>query len=530
MKKNSMKTFQRLVSKGLFSAMALTAGSVLTLDLPSSVVQAASVKEQALPLGNSNLEETRDQTKITHGLTYTHIIRGASSEKDVFIIDVGFYKTKEEANKVKIQLDSKGYESKVKKISERPADDHEQGPLGYLVRVGSFKSERDANKLRDELKGKGYGNSRVVFSAEDGGKSTGPWVVNILEIDPKKFKGKVLPELGTEIVPGKEKLTSISARTGAIATVNGGYFVMGPSDGTEGDLAGASMIGGELISEAVNGRTSLVLSGNRAQIASVETKLSVTASDAAKRELDGLNRKPGLIRGCGGIGDNLNFAKHDFTCTDSGELIQFTSSFGAKTEPGDGVEVNLNSKGEVTEVRKSRGSFIPLKGSVLAGTGDAANWLLAHAKLGAKLKVNTRILADKQPLKAAPKISIVNGGPQLLHDGKEKINAVKEGFNWSENPEFYYKFGERRNPRTLAGVTEEGKILLVTVDGRQPFYSVGANFKESARLMKALGAVDAVNLDGGGSTAMTVGSKLVNRTSDAAGERPIGDAIVILPK
>ncbi|MFB7642029.1 SPOR domain-containing protein, partial [Peribacillus butanolivorans] len=200
MKKNSRKIFQRLVSKGLFSAMALAAGSILTLDLPSSVVQAASVKEQALPLGNSNLAETRDQTKITQGLTYTHIIRGASSEKDVFIIDVGFYKTKEEANKVKIQLDSKGYESKVKKISERPADDHEKGPLGYLVRVGSFKAERDANKLRDELKGKGYGNSRVVFSAEDGGKSTGPWVVNILEIDPKKFKGKVLPELGTEIV------------------------------------------------------------------------------------------------------------------------------------------------------------------------------------------------------------------------------------------------------------------------------------------------------------------------------------------
>ncbi|MFD6443197.1 phosphodiester glycosidase family protein, partial [Peribacillus sp. NPDC060186] len=405
----------------------------------------------------------------------------------------------------------------------------DNGPLGYLVRVGSFRSESDANKLRDKLKRNGYDKSRVVFSAEDGGKSTGPWVVNIFEIDPKKFKGKVLPELGTGIVPGKEKLTSISTRTGAIATVNGGYFVMGPSDGTEGDLAGASMIRGKLISEAVNGRTGLVLSGNRAQIASVETKLSVTASDSAKRELDGLNRKPGLIRGCGGIGDDLVIPKHDFTCKDSGELIQFTSSFGATTEPGNGVEVNLNSKGEVKEVRKSRGSSIPFNGSVLAGTGDAADWLLAHAKLGAKLKMNTSILADKHPLKAVPKISIVNGGPRLLSEGKEKISALKEGFHWSENPEFYYRFGERRNPRTLAGVTDEGKILLVTVDGRQPFYSVGANFKESARLMKSLGAVDAVNLDGGGSTGMTVGSKLVNRTSDATGERPIADAIVILP-
>jgi exopolysaccharide biosynthesis protein len=47
--------------------------------------------------------------------------------------------------------------------------------------------------------------------------------------------------------------------------------------------------------------------------------------------------------------------------------------------------------------------------------------------------------------------------------------------------------------------------------------------------MQALGADEAVNLDGGGSTAMTVGEELVNRPSDAAGERPIGDAVVLLP-
>ena len=46
--------------------------------------------------------------------------------------------------------------------------------------------------------------------------------------------------------------------------------------------------------------------------------------------------------------------------------------------------------------------------------------------------------------------------------------------------------------------------------------------------MAALGAREAVNLDGGGSTTMTVGGKLVNRPSDATGERPIGDALVLL--
>jgi exopolysaccharide biosynthesis protein len=47
--------------------------------------------------------------------------------------------------------------------------------------------------------------------------------------------------------------------------------------------------------------------------------------------------------------------------------------------------------------------------------------------------------------------------------------------------------------------------------------------------MKALGAEEAVNLDGGSSTTVTVGPALVSRPSDATGERPIGDAIIILP-
>jgi exopolysaccharide biosynthesis protein len=58
---------------------------------------------------------------------------------------------------------------------------------------------------------------------------------------------------------------------------------------------------------------------------------------------------------------------------------------------------------------------------------------------------------------------------------------------------------------------------------------VGASFGESAAVMKALGARDAFNLDGGGSTGMTVAGNLVTRPSDPTGERPIADAILIRP-
>ena len=122
---------------------------------------------------------------------------------------------------------------------------------------------------------------------------------------------------------------------------------------------------------------------------------------------------------------------------------------------------------------------------------------------------------------------IINGGPRLLRNGRPAINAFAEGFHWPENPEFYYRFGARRNPRTLAGVTADGRVLLVAIDGRRPGHSVGASFEESAAVMHALGAREALNLDGGGSTGMTIGKSLVTRPSDPTGERPIADAILI---
>jgi hypothetical protein len=530
MNPHKLKYFRYVFALFIVAAMALT--PVVFPVVSPKVVQALPTMHQSLPLGPANLKETREKTELAPGLTYTHIVRGTQSEKDVYIVDVAFLKTRQEAEAMVKRLKSDGYHPKVEVITKRAPDDPEHGPLGYLVRLGSFQSQNDANKLRDELAGKGYQNLHVVYSGEDGGKTTGPWVVNVIEINPKKFKGKIVPDLATEIIPGREKVSSIAARTHALAATNGGYFVMGPNDGTEGDLAGISMIGGNLITEAVNGRTSLILSGSGkdARITSVETYLSATASDGAKRVINGLNRKPGLIRGCGRVGSiPTERPKHDFTCTDPSELILFTSKFGQTSDPGEGVEVALDSKGKVMEFRDHCGGSIPRDGSVLAGTGEAADWLRAHAKVGTKIKVITSILADGSPLHIDKTTGIVNGGPRLLRDGKMDITAMSEGFHWPENPEFYYRFGVRRNPRTLAGVKADGTILLVTVDGRQPGYSVGASFEESAQIMKSLGAIDAVNLDGGGSTTMTIGSKLINHPSDSTGERPVGDAIVVLP-
>jgi Phosphodiester glycosidase len=372
---------------------------------------------------------------------------------------------------------------------------------------------------------------RTVYTGEDGVETTGPWIVHVIEIHPDDFNGETMPELATEIVPGRETLTSISDRTDSLAAINGGYFVIGENDGTPGDLAGISVIDGILVSEAVDGRTSLTLppgSGEGADIAGISDTITATSSDGTTREVDGFNRKPGLIRGCGGEGGDspTEQPKHDFTCTDASELILFTPVFGTNTEPGPGVEAVLASSGRIIEVRGTRGGTIPENGSVLSGTGKAARWLLAHAKPRKSINITTNFTAGSTPL--APGTGVVNGGPRLLSNNEPDVTAYAEGFVWPENPEFYYRFGVRRNPRTLAGVTPEGTLLLVAVDGRQPGYSVGASFEESARIMQALGAEEAVNLDGGGSTTITIGEELMNRPSDSTGERPIGDALVLL--
>ncbi len=520
------------LQKGLLCVLfALILG---TLGLASAL--AAAPNENAyrgeLPLGNPDLKETRRTERVAPGVTYTRIKRGEESKRDFYTVDVAFKTDRAAAEEIADQLREDGYRPRIKKVADRAPDDPANGPSGYLVRVGKFATQAEADALRAELTADGYDSTRTVYTGEDGGKTTGPWVVHALKVNPDRYNGTLAPELATKIVPERELLTGISARTGALAAINGGYFVIGPNDGTPGDLAGISVLEGALVSEAVDGRTSLVLpegDGAGADVAALSDELSVRSSDGATRLVDGKNRKPGLIRGCGGEGGDAptEEPKHDFTCTDPSELILFTPIFGASTEPGEGAEAVLNASGRVTALREGRGGPIPPDGSVLSGTGRGAEWLRDHAEPGRKIRLSERISGEGTRIGAGT--GVVNGGPRLLEDGEPEITAFAEGFVYPENPEFYYRFGERRNPRTLAGTTSGGDLLLVAVDGRRPGYSVGASFEESAGIMDALRSDEAVNLDGGGSTGMTVEQRLVTRPSDTTGERPIGDAVVVLP-
>lgn len=95
----------------------------------------------------------------------------------------------------------------------------------------------------------------------------------------------------------------------------------------------------------------------------------------------------------------------------------------------------------------------------------------------------------------------IGGMPILVQDGRVVAETCSSAFC-------------RRNPRTAIGWTASGRVLLVVIDGRQPRWSVGSALGELARLMVDLGTVYALNLDGGGTSAMWVDGELVNRPSD----------------
>jgi hypothetical protein len=506
---------------------------LVCLCLAVLLAASASATAPELPLGPRGLPETRTVSPVAPGVTYTRIERGFATARDFYTVDVAFTATRAAARALRRRLRDAGYAARVDRVRRRASDDPRPGPLGYLVRTGAFAGEPEAESLAEELVAAGFPDADAVFTGEDGRRTTGPWVLYVLEIDPAVYGGSIVPALATDVIPGREPLTTLAGRSGALAALNGGYFVISDADGTEGDLAGVSVVDGRLVSEAVNGRTSLVLpdrTGERAFIDALTTRDVAVAGDGARRELDGLNRAPGLIRSCGGTGGDqpTELPKHDFTCTDASELIRFDPVFGAATPPGDGVEAVLEAGGAVTELRAGRGGPIPPGGAVLAGTGEGADWLRAHAQVGSRVSTRIRLTGERGPVALGPAAGVVNGGPRLLRNGRKDIPAYAEGFVWPDDPAFFYHFGVRRNPRTLAGVAADGRVLLVAIDGRRPGFSVGASFVESAGVLQALGAADGVNLDGGGSTTFTLGSALVNRPSDDTGERPIGDALLLL--
>ncbi len=518
-----------------------------TAPAPAPDQQAAASEIAHLDLGAADQPETRKVTTLAPGLTRTTISRGTANQDFFWTAEVAVpstspdpdapasaLSTQSQAQKVADELNTAGITARVEHVQSPQLADA-GGDLGYRVRVGQFGAKADGTATVAQIKAAGY-KASVIYTGWDGDAGTseddrGPWNLQVLTIDPKEFKGDLTSSFGPNL-EDRETTSQLSAAAGALTAVNGGFFTMDPAAGAPGDPAGAAVHDGKVLSEPVGDRPSLVLDKNGTSIQRLHWHGTVTTPESAGLPLDGIDRVPGLIRNCGGTDDTpTNLPLHDFTCKDADEIVSFTPEFGPTTPAGPGLEVVLDAQGTVTAVNHTRGTAVPAGGQTVQAIGANADKLAALAVPGKKLKVDTDLLTENgKTLKTTPATDVVNGGPTLVQNGQLDVTAKRDGMvRTNDSNSFFYGWVHKRNPRTFAGVDAQGRTLLVSADGRQTT-SLGLSLNEEAHVAKSLGMVNAMNLDGGGSTTMVQGGQVINSPSDATGERPVGDALLVLPR
>jgi hypothetical protein len=344
-----------------------------------------------------------------------------------------------------------------------------------------------------------------------------PVKINLLRLDLTRVRLDVQHAFDKAI--GVEPVSAIAKRHNAIAAVNAGFFRL---DKTEfaGDAAGALVIDKRLFSESKDLRVAVgIINGRSATevfFGHPDFRASVVDDDYTGTEIAGTNRER--------LKD---------------EVIVYTPDFGDNTRTkGGGVELVLK-RGKVISINRNGNSAIPRDGLVISGDGDGGGGLTERWKVGARIrysKVHREAMYDFGPdIEREKKRSerfltfssdivfkledVTNGVPQLIKNGKMDITWQEEKASKS--------FAEMRHPRTAVAKLKDGKFLMITVDGRQPGVSVGMNLQELAEYLLSLGATDAMNLDGGGSTTMFLDGKVVNTPSDKEGERKVSDAIIV---
>lgn len=474
---------------------------------------------------------------LAPGLTQTSFVLGRTDADDVWTVHVNQALTADgpydrataalgpeaQADQLAAALRAKGFEPRVERVLIPAFADRPAGTLGWTVRIGRYADQSAATAALAQVRAAGFaGDTR--YTAQDGTDAGALQRVFVLRVDFKRFTGRLASDFGPTI-DVHEKLPDLAAAAGALAGINAQWFADKAS-------LGLYVKDGRLLSAATQGRSGVRITdgGRQVDVDTYTTRITVGAGGST-REVDGINRIPGEIWNCGGVGGDrpTQHPQHDLKCTDESEIVRFTPEWS--TPPtGAGAEVVLDRNDRVTAVHRTRGAKPPAGGSTLQAIGESAEWLVAHARPGARLRITQRVLdgaGHAVPLTADT--TIVQVGPTLIRDGQIAVNALADGIiRQGADQTFTYNWVVRGNPRTMLGIDDQGRLLLVVVDGRRAGWSSGLGVAGAAKLMKSLHAREALNLDGGGSSVMvTAGSGIVNRPSDATGPRLLGNVLLL---
>lgn len=334
-----------------------------------------------------------------------------------------------------------------------------------------------------------------------------PWVAQVVNVD---LSAASSPDavLSNESLAGTEPVSSMSRRAGAVVGINGDYFL---GNGRPVHLYAQD---GRLVQQPTQLGRAFSLDASGTQFATgypdLRNVLSTstatgTATGTATLNLPQMN----LGEPTGDAAAGYSAAGSALQTPPDNYCYAGLVEAGSRSVKPDGT---ISTPMSVTGIRCGGARpLVPASGMVIA---------VDPFRAGATF---VRSLARGQGVTLTSELGFpgaadtIGGTPLLVINGSVVDSEVT-----GSGPFF------DRAPRTAVGVTGDGKLLIVVVDGRSSGFSRGMTLRELATLMRDLGAQQAMNLDGGGSTTMFLNGLVANRPSDGY-ERAVSTALVVLP-
>ncbi len=329
----------------------------------------------------------------------------------------------------------------------------------------------------------------------------GPWEIFVVKIAPGSTP-TVDTVLAGNTMGSYAKTSVIAQSVGAIAAINGDF------GGRFGEPAHAFADDGSLM-------TSGMFKGSTFGVRHDKQGGAVNDAAVRIRATDDTGSAGGVRIVKWNVGVPKNSQVRAYTPYGASSVAPPTDACSVRLKPSSRIHLDGGSNGVyrdyVVKARLCGGSSMKMyAGTIVLSSlrnGTGAAWIKGLTAGG-----NARVRWSQ----GTPQVvDVVGGYPLLLQDG-EVVATICGGYICL------------RHPRTAIGVTARGSILLVVVDGRRSD-SIGMNPRMLALYMRDLGAIDALNLDGGGGATMWVsGLGVVNQPSGGY-QRAVTNAAVVLP-
>lgn len=309
-----------------------------------------------------------------------------------------------------------------------------------------------------------------------------PVRINLIELSTNVNSDlEVIPAIASDTLASRTKIGRIAQRDNAIAAINGGYFK--PQTGVP---LGTLMINKKIYTGPIYDRVAMGIFDEGYGMARVQLKASVETNIGGLK-IDNINQ-PRML------------STHTLVYTpDWGEYSPASPKYGKQLV----IENGKLIKESYEPVR------IPQNGFVIVGSEKNLNTIAKAKRFNLDIKMNP----DWEGVN-----HIISGGPYLVRNNEVFVDVNAQRFSSITG----------RNPRTAIGYTKDNHLIMMTADGREGS-SIGLTLTELAYLMKEFGCVNAMNLDGGGSTVMYVQGRVVNRPA-VQGGIPLSQTVNITTK